>query len=68
MLSLIFSLCKNPQLLSSCSTCFKEKLYLKAFLGFLGMNDLTVITADGLKVSGYKEMAMEKAYQKIEIE
>jgi len=42
--------------------------YLKAFLGFLGMNDLTVITADGLKVPGYQENAMENAYQKIEIE
>lgn len=42
--------------------------YLKAFLGFLGMRDLTVIRAEGLKVSGLKEHAMEKAINSILID
>ncbi len=39
--------------------------YLKAFLGFLGMTDVTVIRAEGLKVPGVKEHAMEKAVDSI---
>jgi len=42
--------------------------YLKAFLGFLGMTDLTVFRAEGLKVPGVKEMAMEKAIADIIID
>jgi FMN-dependent NADH-azoreductase len=42
--------------------------YLKAFLGFLGMTDLTVFRAEGLKVPGVKENAMEKAIESIKID
>ncbi|NQX39041.1 NAD(P)H-dependent oxidoreductase [Pedobacter steynii] len=42
--------------------------YLKAFLGFLGMTDLTVFRAEGLKVPEVKELAMEKAINSIEID
>lgn len=42
--------------------------YLKAFLGFLGMTDLTVFRAEGLKVPGVKEHAMEKAIESIVID
>ncbi len=42
--------------------------YLKAFLGFLGMTDLTVFRAEGLKVPGVKEQAMEKAIASIMID
>lgn len=42
--------------------------YLKAFLGFLGMTDLTVFRAEGLKVPGVKEHAMEKAIDSIIID
>ena len=41
--------------------------YLKAFLGFLGMTDLTVFRAEGLKVPGVKDQAMEKAINGIVI-
>lgn len=42
--------------------------YLNAFLGFLGMTDLTVVRAEGLKVPGVKEYAMEKAIDSIAID
>ena len=42
--------------------------YLNAFFGFLGMKDLTVIRAEGLKVPGVKEYAMEKAIDSIRID
>lgn len=42
--------------------------YLKAFLGALGMTDITVFRAEGLKVQGVKEHAMEKALESIEIQ
>ncbi|WP_184551126.1 FMN-dependent NADH-azoreductase [Mucilaginibacter sp. FT3.2] len=42
--------------------------YLKAFLGFLGMTDLTLLRAEGLKVPGVKEHAMEKAIGSIKID
>ena len=42
--------------------------YLKVFLGFLGMTDLTVFRAEGLKVPGVKERAMEKAIESILID
>ena len=42
--------------------------YLKAFLGFLGMTELKVFRAEGLKVPGVKEHAMEKAIDSIEID
>ena len=41
--------------------------YLTAFLGFLGMTDSTVFRAEGLKVPGVKEFAMEKAIDSIVI-
>lgn len=42
--------------------------YLKAFLGFLGMTDLTVFRAEGLKVPEVKEHAMEKAIHSIKVD
>jgi FMN-dependent NADH-azoreductase len=42
--------------------------YLQAFLGFLGMADLTVFRAEGLKVLGIKETALEKAIESIVID
>lgn len=42
--------------------------YLKAFLGFLGMADLTAIRAEGLKVPEVKENAMQKAIDSIVID
>jgi FMN-dependent NADH-azoreductase len=42
--------------------------YLTAFLGFLGMTDSTVFRAEGLKVPGVKENAMEKAIDSIVID
>lgn len=42
--------------------------YLKAFLGFLGMTDLTVFRAEGLKVPGVMEHAMQKAIESIKID
>ena len=42
--------------------------YLKAFLGFLGMTDLTVFRAEGLKVPGVKEYAWDKAVDSIRID
>ncbi len=42
--------------------------YLKAFLGFLGMTDLTVFRAEGLKVPGVKEHAFKKAVDSIKID
>lgn len=42
--------------------------YLKAFLGFLGMTDLTVFRAEGVKVPGIKEQALEKGIASIVID
>lgn len=42
--------------------------YLKAFLGFLGMTDLSVFRAEGLKMPGVKDYAMEKAVDSIKID
>lgn len=42
--------------------------YLNAFLGFLGMTDQTVFRAEGLKVPGVKEHAMERAIESIRID
>ena len=42
--------------------------YLKAFLGFLGMTDLTAFRAEGLKVPGVKENAFKKAIESIRID
>lgn len=42
--------------------------YLKAFLGLLGMTDLTVFRAEGLKVPGLQEHAMQKAIESIVID
>src|SRR5690349_4496885 len=35
--------------------------YQKAFLGFLGMTDLTVFRTEGLEVSGIKDYAFDRA-------
>jgi FMN-dependent NADH-azoreductase len=42
--------------------------YLQAFLGFLGMTDLTAFRAEGLKVPEVKETAMKKAIESIIID
>ncbi len=42
--------------------------YLKAFLGFLGMTDLTVFRAEGLHVPSVKEFALQKAIEGIKID
>jgi len=42
--------------------------YLKAFLGFLGMTDMTVFRAEGVKVPGVKEYALEKGIESIRID
>jgi FMN-dependent NADH-azoreductase len=42
--------------------------YLKSFLGFLGMTDLTAFRAEGLKVPSVKETAMQKAIESIVID
>lgn len=42
--------------------------YLTAFLGFLGMTDLTVFRAEGLHVPGMKELALQKAIDSIKID
>jgi FMN-dependent NADH-azoreductase len=42
--------------------------YLKAFLGCLGMTDLTVFRAEGLKVPGVKETAFANALESIQID
>lgn len=42
--------------------------YLQAFLGFLGMTDTRVFRAEGLKVPGIKDGAMEKAIDSIVID
>ena len=42
--------------------------YLKSFLGFLGMTDVSVFRAEGLKMPGIMEHAMEKAVESIAID
>ncbi|WP_295119545.1 NAD(P)H-dependent oxidoreductase [uncultured Chitinophaga sp.] len=42
--------------------------YLKSFLGFLGMTDLTVFRAEGVKVEGFKEQALSKGMESIYID
>lgn len=42
--------------------------YLKAFLGFLGMTDLTVFRVEGVKVPGVKEQALQKGIESILID
>lgn len=42
--------------------------YLKNFFGLLGMTDLTVFRAEGLKIPGVQEQAMEKAIDSIVID
>jgi len=41
--------------------------YLKAFLGFLGMTDLTTYRVEGLAVPDLKDTALEKAIASIEV-
>lgn len=42
--------------------------YLKAFLGFLGMQDVTVFRAEGVKVPGVMEHALQKGIDSIRID
>ncbi|TDO73234.1 FMN-dependent NADH-azoreductase [Flavobacterium chryseum] len=42
--------------------------YLKAFLGFLGMTDLTAFRAEGLKVPELKDNALQKGIESIQID
>lgn len=42
--------------------------YLKAFLGLLGMTDISVFRAEGVKVPGIKETALEKGIASIHID
>ncbi|CAD7797451.1 FMN-dependent NADH-azoreductase [Chryseobacterium aquaeductus] len=42
--------------------------YLKSFLSFLGMKDVTVIRAEGLKIPKIKESALENAVKSIQIQ
>ncbi|MCF0059127.1 FMN-dependent NADH-azoreductase [Dyadobacter sp. CY356] len=42
--------------------------YLKNFLGSLGMTDLSVFRAEGVKLTGIKEHAMKKAIDSISID
>lgn len=42
--------------------------YLKAVLGLLGMTDVTVFRAEGLKIPGFMEGAMERAVESIVID
>lgn len=42
--------------------------YLKSFLGFLGMTDLTVFRVEGVKVPGVKEYALAKGIESILID
>jgi FMN-dependent NADH-azoreductase len=42
--------------------------YLKSFLGALGMTDLTIFRAEGLKMPGVKEQAWDKAIDSIVID
>lgn len=42
--------------------------YLKAFLGLLGMSNVSVFRAEGVKVPGIKEHALEKAIASIHID
>lgn len=41
--------------------------FLKAFLGFIGLTDITVIRAEGLAVPGLQESALEKAIDSITV-
>lgn len=42
--------------------------YLKSFLGFLGMTEVDVLRAEGVKIPGIQEHALEKAIQSINID
>jgi FMN-dependent NADH-azoreductase len=42
--------------------------YLKSFLGFLGMTDMTVFRAEGLKMPGVMEYAWDKAVDSVRID
>ena len=41
--------------------------YLKAFLGFLGMTDITVFRAEGLNIPELKDNALDKAIESIAV-
>ena len=42
--------------------------YLKSFLGFLGMTEVKVFRAEGVKIPGIQEHALEKGIQSINID
>ena len=41
--------------------------YVQAFLGFIGITDVTVYRAEGLNVPGVKETALENSIASIEV-
>lgn len=41
--------------------------YVKTFLGFLGMTDVTVVRAEGLAVAGLQETALDKAIDSVTV-
>ncbi|RZK43285.1 MAG: FMN-dependent NADH-azoreductase [Hymenobacter sp.] len=42
--------------------------YLKAFLGFIGMTDVTVVRAEGLSIPGVQDTAVQKALDSFKVE
>jgi len=42
--------------------------YLKFLLGFLGVTDVTIIRAEGLRIEGIKETAFEKGVESISVD
>jgi FMN-dependent NADH-azoreductase len=42
--------------------------YLKFILGFLGITDVTIIRAEGLRIDGIKETALEKGVKSVVID
>lgn len=41
--------------------------YIKAFLGFIGITDVTVVRAEGFAIPGVQETALDKAIDSIEL-
>jgi len=39
--------------------------YLRAFLGFIGMTDITTVRVEGTSIPGIKETALSKAFEKV---
>jgi FMN-dependent NADH-azoreductase len=41
--------------------------YIKAFLGFIGITDVTIVRAEGFAIPGVQETALDKAIDSIEL-